>query len=82
MKGREGCSFWLLGTHVTACQVPSCSQPSLSQVMGKNHEESQREIGDLFSKLNLRMEESQQQFRTMIETKKFNITKVVDDLSS
>ena len=48
--------------------------------MGKSYEDSQREVRDLFSKLNSWMEESQSQFSSLITSNNGIITKGVDDL--
>ena len=48
--------------------------------MGKSHEESQREVRELFSKLSSWMEESKSKFSTLIDFNSGSITKGVDDL--
>ena len=48
--------------------------------MGKSHEDSQREVRELFSKLSSWMEESHRQFSTLITSNNEIITKGVDDL--
>ena len=48
--------------------------------MGKNHEDSQREVRELFSKLSSWMEKSQRQFSTLINSNNRSITKGVHEL--
>ena len=48
--------------------------------MGKSHEDSQRDVRDLFSKLSSWMEESQRQFSNLIDSNNRSITNGVNDL--
>ena len=48
--------------------------------MSKTHKGTQSEVGDLFSKLNLWMEESRRQFSSIIDSHKRSISKGVNDL--